>query len=379
MAMSSLEYKKTFFKVADFVSWQSNKTLVLSPKFQRRSVWKAGAKSYLIDTIVKNLPIPIIFLRDKPIDINTMKAVREVIDGQQRLRTVLSFVKPELLDDYDPKKDEFFVKRFHNEDISGKAFQNLDPEIQQSILDYEFSVHILSPRIDDRDVIEIFRRMNSIYYKLNPQELRNSQYFGVFKTLAYRLAEECLNYWRSWNIYNDDDIARMKEVQLTSELLIMIINEDIESTTENKIDRFYEQYDSELIHQEEVYEKFMLTMANIDNGFKDFLPRSIFSQKTKIYVFFALIYQILFGLNQYPKSSTKEYLQEGYLGLRLTHETIEKIKKICQTIENNKSSLNPDVVKALESRREGTTERRAIFNYLLLQLNNSESSSEFIL
>ena len=251
--MSSIEYKKTFFKIADFVSWQKDKTLILSPKFQRRAVWNQGAKSYLIDTIVKNIPIPIIFLRDRPVDIDTFKVLREVVDGQQRLRTVLSFVRPQLLDDYDPSKDDFTVQKNHNAEIAGKLFQDLDNETKQAILDYEFSVHILSPRMDDGSVIEIFRRMNSTYYKLNRQELRNSQYFGAFKTLAYDLAAACLHYWRRWNVYNDDDIARMKEVRLTSEIIIMMIDKNLASSTENKLDNFYGQYDSEVPKEKEIY------------------------------------------------------------------------------------------------------------------------------
>jgi len=92
-----MNIQKTLYKVADFVSWLKNRQLELSPEFQRRSVWKPGAKSYLIDTIIKGMPIPIIFLRDKRTDISQFEPIREVVDGQQRLRTVLSFVCPEYL------------------------------------------------------------------------------------------------------------------------------------------------------------------------------------------------------------------------------------------------------------------------------------------
>jgi len=53
--MSNPAIQKTFFKIADFISWQKNGQLKLSPEFQRRAVWKPGAKSYLIDTIVKRI------------------------------------------------------------------------------------------------------------------------------------------------------------------------------------------------------------------------------------------------------------------------------------------------------------------------------------
>ena len=70
----AVSLKKTFFTVSNFISWQKAKSLVLTPKFQRRSVWKIGAKSFLIDTIVRNFPIPIIFLRDRRTDSNTLES-----------------------------------------------------------------------------------------------------------------------------------------------------------------------------------------------------------------------------------------------------------------------------------------------------------------
>ncbi|MCX5783137.1 MAG: DUF262 domain-containing protein, partial [Elusimicrobia bacterium] len=75
--MFTVETTKTLYKISDFISWQTSKNLSLSPSFQRRSVWKESAKSYLIDTIVRGLPIPIIFLREKT-DPNTLETKREV-------------------------------------------------------------------------------------------------------------------------------------------------------------------------------------------------------------------------------------------------------------------------------------------------------------
>lgn len=78
--------------VRDFEQWDERSELVLAPKFQRRDVWKPLARSYLIDTIIQGKPIPKLYMRQ---DINprTRKTTREIVDGQQRLRTVLSFLK----------------------------------------------------------------------------------------------------------------------------------------------------------------------------------------------------------------------------------------------------------------------------------------------
>jgi hypothetical protein len=106
------------------MSWQRQGLLDLNPPFQRRSVWAPGAKSYLIDTVVRNLSTPLIFLRET-IDLETLQQRREVIDGQQRLRTVFAFVDPTLLPDYDEAKDAFLVRREHNSAVAGRSFTAL--------------------------------------------------------------------------------------------------------------------------------------------------------------------------------------------------------------------------------------------------------------
>ena len=238
-----MNIQKTFYKVVDFVNWQKNNQLSLSPEFQRRAVWKSGAKSYLIDTMVKGMPIPIIFLRDKRTNINDFEPIREVVDGQQRLRTVLSFVCPQFLHDYDPNRDDFTVTKSHNPQLAGKTFQELDEETQRQILDYEFDTHILPSKMDDRQIIQIFRRMNSTSFTVNKQELRNSGFFGEFKTSIYELATEQLHRWRKWRVFTEDNLSRMGEVELSTECVEVIIRNEISGKSPTRLDKLYEDYD----------------------------------------------------------------------------------------------------------------------------------------
>ena len=140
--METFDIKRTLFSVGDFLGWQREGTLDLSPRFQRRSVWKPGAKSYLVDTVVRGLPTPVIFLRER-IELNDLRQLREVVDGQQRLRTLISYVDPSALPDFDPSRDGFLVKRAHNIELAGKAFRELPKDLQGRILSYEFSTHVL--------------------------------------------------------------------------------------------------------------------------------------------------------------------------------------------------------------------------------------------
>src|ERR1017187_1035312 len=75
----------------DFLLWQANDALEITPKFQRRSVWRTPARSYFIDTILRGMTVPPLYLRMTQNKTKT-KAIRQVVDGQQRVRSVLDFI-----------------------------------------------------------------------------------------------------------------------------------------------------------------------------------------------------------------------------------------------------------------------------------------------
>lgn len=259
-----ISIQKTVYKVSDFVGWQRDGMLVLSPSFQRRPVWKPIAKSFLMDTIVRGFPVPVIYIRER-VDLDTQRTVREVVDGQQRLRTILSFIAPQELPDFNPNRDEFLVRATHNSDVAGKPFARLPAEVRSAVLGYEFSVHILASGTDDRDILQMFARINSTGIKLNPQELRNAEYFGAFKTSMYRLALEQLERWRDWHIFTEDQIARMKEVELTSDLAINMIT-GIVAKRQPTINKWYERYDDEFPGEEEVERRFRRVFDDIEDA-----------------------------------------------------------------------------------------------------------------
>jgi hypothetical protein len=163
------------YSVRDFEEWDDRNELVLAPKFQRRDVWNPKAKSYLIDTIIRGKPIPKLYMRQTVVPAGR-RTTREIVDGQQRLRAALSFVK-----------DGFKLSRAHNQEMGGRVFSELDNATQKDILKYEFVVDLLQD-MPDREVYDLFARINTFSEKLRPQELRNAKWFGDFKSCVYELA-----------------------------------------------------------------------------------------------------------------------------------------------------------------------------------------------
>ena len=82
------EYKtdKAVYTPNDFVLWQENEVFEISPKFQRRPVWRTPARSYFIDTLLRGMTVPPLYFRITQ-NRDKTKTIREVVDGQQRVRS----------------------------------------------------------------------------------------------------------------------------------------------------------------------------------------------------------------------------------------------------------------------------------------------------
>jgi hypothetical protein len=362
----------TQYRVTDFVGWQRNGILQLNPNFQRRSVWKKGAKSYLIDTIVRGISMPIVFLRDLPADIHTLQSKRDVVDGQQRLRTVLAYVDPTLLPDFDPTRDDFRIDPTHNPQLGGKTFSQLSREDKQRILDYQLSVHVFPADTDDRDILQVFARMNATGTNLNGQELRNAEFFGRFKTLSYEIATEQLNRWRDlWHIFTPDQIARMNEVELTSEFMLVIMEGVLEKSN-TIINAFYRDFDEKFTDSSEVASRFRGTMDTISSAFTDEHVADLFSNRTMFFALFAATYGLQFGLRSPMEgisNPVKGRLLQGHMPVtkqlpRAIPQTI--INQILRAAGAIKSRQVPDEV--LRSVRGATTHassRRIVIRHLV--------------
>lgn len=289
-----VQFSRQLFKVSDFLSWQRSGTLVLSPSFQRRPVWTAGAKSYLIDTIARDLPVPVIFIREQ-LNLKTQETIREVVDGQQRLRTLFSYIDLSSLKDVDNQRDPFTVNSSHNPDLAGKNFGALPRAMQAQVLGYEFSTHVFPSSTDDRDLLMIFARINSTGVTLNGQELRNAQYYGRFKQSMYTLSFEQLERWRTWKILSENQIARMAEVELVSDLAMTIIN-GLNGKTQTRLKKLYARYDKTYDAEKEVATRFRRTMDTIDDIFGLRIAETVFSSEVYFYSLFVFIYDLLYSL-----------------------------------------------------------------------------------
>jgi len=149
------------------------KELNLNPDFQRNEVWKKKQKSRLIESILIKIPIPSFYI-DARDESNWI-----VIDGLQRLSTIIRYIK----DEYSLKDLEFL------QELHGKKFSQLDRTFQRRIEDFKLTLYLIRPNTPEEIALNIFTRINTLWEPLSPQEIRHAIYNGKSTRLLKELSE----------------------------------------------------------------------------------------------------------------------------------------------------------------------------------------------
>lgn len=216
------------YRIADFLDWHKEKRLELNPNFQRGSVWTPAARSYLIDSLLRKLPIPKVYLRTK-IDVVTKKTIREVVDGQQRLRAIIDFAD-----------DKITLSKRAGE-FAGSKYSTLSAELQESFLGYPIAVDQLL-NSTDTDVLEVFSRLNSYSVALNPAEKRHAKFQGEFKWQVRKASKDWAILWESLGVLSTRERVRMQDDSLIAEMLGFLLG-GVGDGAQTDIDALYKKHD----------------------------------------------------------------------------------------------------------------------------------------
>ena len=351
---------RTTYRVSDFLSWQRQGALDLRPPFQRNSVWSAKAKSFFIDSIVRGYPVPLVFLQDRT-DPKSFEPTRLVVDGQQRLRTVLGYIDEKCLKDRD-ESDAFAVLKTHNVELAGRSFKQLSADIQQRILQFEFSVHVLPPATANSVLLEIFARMNATGTRLNPQELRNAEFSGAFKQLAYSLSYEELDRWLHWGLVSKSQVAKMDNVELVSELLIFLLK-GISAKNQLAIHKTYAELDDEVVHEKALRVRCAEIFDALDEIYgggvgvetsHDF-KSSPFKSQGWFYVLFAFIHDRMFE----NSVSAKPIVKAKAIAVARIRRHLDK-----KATQLESGDLDEDLLKALRGAATDKASRQVRYEFL---------------
>lgn len=242
-----MKISATNHKISWFLREDNDGQLDLSPDFQRRPVWTDEQASYLIDTILCKLPFPEIYIRSKSSPAG--KTLHAVVDGQQRIRSILRFGR----NDLELAGDEVTPR------LVGKSFEDLTDSEKEEFWDYEVVVRDLGAA-KDGEIRDLFRRLNINSVVLTDQEFRHAKFKGRFIKLMEGLADD--EWWSDMRIVNPRQIRRQEDVEYISELFVGLIAgpQDKKKT----LDSFYEEFETDMPDSAELAEQFSKTRLLIE-------------------------------------------------------------------------------------------------------------------
>ncbi len=244
------------------------KKINLQPSYQRGAVWSKPQKQLLIDSILRDLDVPKIYLRE----IDDSEFEEEAVDGQQRLTAISGFFNDEFplakdADDVDGQK------------IAGKKFSKLEEDIKDIFEAYELTAVILRNATEE-EVEEMFLRLQN-GTTLNAAEKRNAM-AGNMKEFVRKLSKH--NYFSKCGFKNhrfahDHVASQMTRVALAG-LPCGVRNADLV--------KMYEQHEAFDLSSTEA-KSIVKTLDLMSSGFNEMTPELTKLTSLSMFIIFAYL------------------------------------------------------------------------------------------
>lgn len=165
---------------------------IVNRKYQRKLVWTLEEKQNLIDSLIRDYPIPLILLADAS---EGGDVYYEIMDGMQRLNAIFSFIE----NYYSVDEKYFDVNEFTRArqaadsgffvPASSKDCQFIEPKVCADILDYQLAVTTFPIESEDQ-VTDVFGRINSGGRQLSAQEKRQAGMTDEFSQLVREVSAD---------------------------------------------------------------------------------------------------------------------------------------------------------------------------------------------
>ncbi len=231
------------------------------PEYQREFVWGEVGQSALIESIVLGLPIPVIFLAENS------DGRLEIVDGSQRIRTIVSFISGEL--------SLVGLKKLKN--LNEVTFSELPKARQRKILNTSIRMIVLSESANEQVKNDLFERINKGSDLLRHMEKRKGSYPGKFTDFIYEYTKDNKSLLNKVAPLSKTVAKRQEHEELVLRFLALVDNypsyPKFSSSITLTLDEYMED-ENKTIAKEEITAKkkrldemFMFVDDNFINGF----------------------------------------------------------------------------------------------------------------
>jgi len=269
--------------IADIYQLIDQGQLILRPAFQRNFVWTHKHQEDFIDTILKGLPFPEIYVCEGEVDIQRMHTIRNVIDGQQRLTTIHNYIKG--------KHDKPLNK------IS--TYQALIDIQKKDFLSYQLVVRNIG-RVDEEVMREVFRRINLTEFKLDDVEVRNAIYDGEFIQTAKNILENI--QLKKYEVFTESNLTRMADLHFIL-LVLTTIEQGGYFYSDKDVESVIADFNDEYPHKNHMIALMIKVFARIND--LDLPLDSMWFRKAN---FFTLVVEIAKNIERIPDNFKEKLL-----------------------------------------------------------------------
>ena len=166
-------YDKSVSDLISMMGADSN-DIILDPHYQRSYIWDNKRASLLIESILLNVPIPVIYVAEDD------DGRWNVVDGLQRLNSLKRFFN-----------NEFKLTGIEVlPELNRLQFSTLNAKAQRLLKNGIIRVIVILQESHPEIKYDIFLRLNRGAVRLSEQELRNCLYRGTFNSFIKELRKE---------------------------------------------------------------------------------------------------------------------------------------------------------------------------------------------
>lgn len=310
-----METNHSDYTIAEIADRYARKEVVINRSYQRGGrLWPPYAKIYFIDTILEDYPFPKMYLY-QTYDRAKRKPIMEVVDGQQRLLTIIDFLNDKIR----------LTKASKN--YSGFYFSDLPEEVQERFVMYRIQADVILAA-ERPQLLEMFRRMNAYTAPLNSAEKRHSRFQGRFKWFVTEISDKISPVLEQFGVLTTKQLVRMADSEMISEL-ILILESGIINRTEKSINDLYEKYDENFEPEDRYAEAIISFFSQLPERFSE-IRNSFLMKPYAIHSFFAAYAQIKYGI---PNGEEALGLPCRNSDIKSDEETIQNLLAISEAHE----------------------------------------------
>lgn len=258
--------------------------LIIDPSYQRRKVWLPPDKIRLIETILLDLVMPEVFFWPAETDPETGNTVTHIVDGQQRLISIIEFINNEF-----PLTEKYLLDENIKKRCGNKTFAELNDDDKIRLWDYKVSTVVIDRTFDKNAIKQLFFRLNLTNYSLNAQEKLNSK-DSEFGDKSEALST--LDFWKECKVFSAADARRMQDVRYCCSIYILAKEGIVDQTGDTKINDYYADYSDEFDNDKMLYTKIESAM-DIITALRDKSTQSFISKKAQMYTLFSMAFKMI--------------------------------------------------------------------------------------